>query len=157
MDIEIQEFFPNPYDADKRIITGTLRIRLPADGICILGIYVSKKRNSYYFMLPGKNTRHCETMETIRYPFIVFDDQDKQRALMTALKEKAPAFIEDWLATHPQQKADIRLPEVKNNAPGPKQTALQRPTQVSKPAIIGKVWQDPPKRKISLQGKYAKR
>src|ERR1700733_7278405 len=98
MNIEIVEFYPLEWNEVKGLLTGTLRVKLPDLGIHILGIHVSKRKDFWYFNLPGRNGIHHETGEIVRYPFIAFDDREKQHALMEAIRQQGRAFIEKRLA-----------------------------------------------------------
>lgn len=98
MNIEILEFYLTLLDQEREILTGTLRIKLCGLGIHILGAYVSRRKNSWYFSLPGRKGVHHETGESVRYPFIVFEDQEEQRALIEAIKEQGRIFVEKRLA-----------------------------------------------------------
>lgn len=97
MNIEVIEFYGIERDDSREILTGTLRIRLSDIGIHILGIYVSKRKDSWFFSLPGRNENHHETGEPIRYSFIVFEDREKQRELIKVVREKGRAFIQKRL------------------------------------------------------------
>jgi len=98
MNIEIIEFYPIDRDEEKNKFTGTIRIKLPDLGIHILGIWVSKHNGNFYFSMPGRKAPHHETKEIIRYPFISFEDREKNQALIAAIREQAPQFIERRLA-----------------------------------------------------------
>lgn len=150
MNIEILEFYPIECNEDKEILTGTLRIKLCDFGIHILGIWVKRRKNSWYFTMPGRNGTHHETGETIRYPFIVFEDREMQRILMEAIREQGRAFIEKKLADiekpliFPQQKqkdySEAELQKSCNNSIGPKIEAK------SLPAILTRDYRDLPPR-----------
>jgi hypothetical protein len=163
MNIEVIEFFGISRDEDRGILTGTLRIRLPDIGIHILGVYVSRRKDSWFFSLPGRNENHHETGDPIRYPFVVFEDRERQRELIKAIKEKGRAFIERKLA---DQENSISSPKTKLNEPEqdrqPKtvenSTDAKQNTSIakSKSATI-KDWQDPPKRKPVSQKPFVNR
>ncbi len=48
--------------------------------------------------LNGRQSFDEEANKSVRYPFVTFEDRDKQRELIAAIREKAPAFIEARLA-----------------------------------------------------------
>lgn len=98
MIVEIIEFYPLQRDEVKDTLTGTLRIKLPDLGIHILGIYLSKKKDYWHFILPGQKSTHHQTGEIVRYPVLAFDDPLKQKELIDAIRSNAPAFIEKRLA-----------------------------------------------------------
>jgi hypothetical protein len=97
MHIEMIEFYPYEIVAERGIVKGTLRIKLPEQGIHILGVLVSKRKGRWYFQLPGKQSVHHETGANIRYPFITFEDPNRQKSLIDAIRKTAPAFIEHCL------------------------------------------------------------
>lgn len=94
MNVEIIEFYPIECREDKELLTGTLRIRLPDIGIQILGIFVSKNKDSWFFALPGRKGVDHKTGKAVRYPFVSFDSRETQKELIEAIREKAPEFIE---------------------------------------------------------------
>jgi|GEM_PF-2370844 len=98
MNVQLVEFYPIEHNENKGILTGTLRIKLPDIGIQILGVYACRRRNSWFFSLPGRHGVDHKTGESIRYNCIVFDDRDKQRELISAIREQGPSFIEKRLA-----------------------------------------------------------
>lgn len=98
MNIEIIEFYGIDRDDHRNILTGTLRIKLSDIGIHILGIFVSKRNDSWFFSLPGQKSFNHETEKEIRYPFITFEHRDQQKELIIAIREKAPIYIEKRLA-----------------------------------------------------------
>lgn len=155
MEVEITEFYPIERNEEKGVLTGTLRIKLTDLGIHILGIYVTKRNDSWYFRLPGSKGVDHKTGNEIRYPIFTFDDRNKQSALMKAIREQGRAFIEERLAgtekplifpekkQHPIKQA---MPsKASDDATEAKEMALivnpkPAPTQTMK-------WSDPPKRK----------
>lgn len=157
MNIEIVEFYPLERNEDKEILTGTLRVKLPDIGIHILGIYISRRKDYWHFSLPGRNGFHHETQQPVRYPFIVFEDREKQRALMDAIREKGRDFIEHRLADtenppvvpqlKQQQAKQVEHPKIRDNATDAKGTAFIAKPQPVKPTGM-KQWVDPPKRKM---------
>lgn len=95
MNVEIVEFYP--LQNGKGIISGTLRIKLCDLGIHILGIYVTKKGDHWFFNLPGRNGIYHETGKTIRYPFVVFENSERHALFMNELRKKGRVFVEEWL------------------------------------------------------------
>lgn len=96
MNIEIVDFFSIDKNPEKGLLNGTLRIKLPDLGIHILGIYVSKRKDTWFFNLPSKRAHH-ETGEIVHYPCFVFEDKEKHRELIDAIRMKGREFIERWL------------------------------------------------------------
>lgn len=156
MEIEVIEFYPMERDEEREILTGTLRVKLPDIGIHILGIYVSKRKESWIFSLPGRSGVHHKTGEKCRYPYVVFDEREKQNALIASLREKGRAFIENRLAdtenplVFPEmikkESTESRHSKASNIAP-----AVKEPVALGKhalnQAITSKQWMDPPARK----------
>jgi hypothetical protein len=157
MKIEIVEFYPMEHDERKEFLNGTLRVKLLDIGIHILGIYVSKKKDFWFFNLPGKLATHHETGESVRYPFIVFEDLDKQKDLITAIREQGRAFIEKRLVDVENplvfpQKSKIPSKQVQpskndNNSTAVKETVIEKNNKLIA-SIASKIWVDPPKRKL---------
>lgn len=151
MDIEIIEFYPIDRDESRDTLTGTLRINLPEIGIHILGIFVSKRKETWFFSIPGRNGTHHETGKWIFYPHIVFDDREKQAELMAAIREKGKAFIESRLADtehpliFPNKKSDQT--KATDNPPAKETISIAK----LKPSTAVKQWIDPPKRKAIPQ------
>lgn len=155
MNIEVIEFYPTEYREDKGILTGTLRIKLPDIGIHILGIYVSKRKNSWFFTMPGRNGVHHETGESIRFPFLVFEDREKQKELLVAIREKGKAFIENKLdAESPfsvmKGNQQPKIPKACDNVTETKQATSI--VKKSERTIAMKEWIDPPKRRMTKNG-----
>ena len=80
------------------VINRTLRVKLPDIGIHILGIWVNKRKDNWHFSLPSRQGIHHKTGESVRYPIVLFEDREKQQALIIAIREKGSAFIERRLA-----------------------------------------------------------
>jgi hypothetical protein len=169
MKIEIIEFYPVEYCKEKGILTGTLRIKLPDIGIHIMGIYVSKRKDYWHFMLPRQKGVNHQTGESVHYPFIAFEDKERQAQLINAIRQQAAAFIEKrlidtenpliiWPQKQKIEEKKNRLQSSKDNAIGAKQTGKEsiRPA----PSIVSKVWQYPPPRKTMKKscayGKYSR-
>jgi hypothetical protein len=115
MNVEIVEFYPLSRNETKGELTGTLRVRLPELGLHILGVYVSKRGDAWYFTLPGREAVSHKTGERIRYPFIVFEDREKQKELVAAIREQGRAFIERRLT---ETENPIVFPELSKKPPG---------------------------------------
>jgi hypothetical protein len=122
MIVEIVEFYPLSRNEAKGELTGTLRVRLPELGIHILGVFLSKRADAWYFTLPGREAVSHKTGERIRYPFIVFEDREKQKALMVSIREHGRSFIERRLT---DTENPLIFPELRK----------KQPDQISKPEI----------------------
>jgi len=165
MNIEFLEFYPQQINAERGLLNGTLRIRLPDIRIQILGIFVSKSKKKWYFALPGRKGID-ETGEDVRYSAIIFEDEDERNAFYSTLKEKGPVFIEQFLEKNQGLEKDlIKSPAMRDNASG-KVKALSDgkiETATRKKAIIekmkprhnlpGKTWVDVPPRKSAFRKK----
>lgn len=166
MQIEIIEFYPIKFCEEKRILTGTIRIRLPEIGIHILGVFVNKNKDHWFFALPGRKGIDHQTGEMVRYPYITFENENQQKELIAAIRIQAPIFIEKRLvdAEKPlvlpqKQKIEdnkMQASKKKDNAMKTKQTEKEVGRIV--PSIAHKIWQDPPPRKNTrktcIYGKY---
>lgn len=159
MNIEIVEFYPLELNKDKGFLRGTLRVRLPDLGLHILGIYVKKQKEFWYFMMPGREAISNETGEWIRYPFIVFEDRDRQRALIEAIRKRGRAFIEQRLADTENplifpKKQENDQNKSKYQSTCDKETAAPAIKAKLVASILDKEWRDPPKRKtIPVRGR----
>lgn len=160
--VEMVEFYPLTRNEEKEILTGTLRIKLSDLGIHILGIYVSKRKESWFFSLPGRRGVNHKNGEPVHYPFFVFEDREKQRGLIDIIRKKGPPFIEKRLAdtenplSFPQDEQRQPIKESKSGTPEKKIEKEQKP-DIS-PAI--KEWSDPPPRKTATArsvSKFARR
>jgi hypothetical protein len=158
MEIEVVEFYPMEHDEERGILTGTLRVKLPEIGIDILGIYVSKRKKSWIFSLPGRNGVNHKTGDRCRYPCISFENREKQDALIAALRENGRSFIEKRLADtenplvipekNEKEQKGAKPSLVNNNVARTKETdAIAKPK--ANPAIAGKQWVDPPAKKMT--------
>lgn len=137
MKIEIIDFYPLERNEKKEFLTGTLRIKLPDIGIHILGIFVSKKKDYWYCSLPGRIGTHHQTGESVRYPLIVFEDNEKQKALINAIREQAQIFIEGRLS---DEENPLIFPEKKKceKKKKPKLADVSEQTKTSDQAIVTK-------------------
>jgi len=156
MNIEILEFYPIERSQDEGFLSGTLRIRLPSLGIDILGIYAVRNKSVWSFSLPRGKSIHHDTGGICFYPFLSFNDKEKQKELMETIKEKGKAFIEAGLASGEPLVFPGKPSFLKKQASAPKsknvaKEAKENPAVVkSKPmaSIVNNVWVDlPPLRK----------
>lgn len=122
MNIEIVEFYPLEWNENTGFVSGTLKARLPEQEIIIMGIFVSRSKGRYFFSMPGRMGIHHETGEKIRYPAVVFEDHEKQKALVEAIREKGKTFIEARLV---DTERPLVLPQKPQPAPAPLKLAVQ--------------------------------
>jgi hypothetical protein len=166
MNIEILEFYPLEKNDEKQTLSGTIRIRLIDCEIEILGVYVSKCQDKWYFSLPSRKGTHHETGLPVRYPNFVFTDRDKHRQFIEAIREQGRAFIENRIADtenpfiFPQRpQKEIKQPEApkaQNKPIAPKETASIE-KQKPKPSLASKEWKDPPRLQARSASKFARR
>jgi len=167
MNLEILEFYPLEKNDEKQTLAGTIRIRLIDFEIEILGIYVSKCQDKWYFSLPSRKGTHHETGLPVRYPNIVFTDRDKQRQFIDSIREKGRAFIERRLSDtdkpliFPQKQQNglkqPDAPKAQNKLVEPKETISIEKTAAVK-AIASKEWRDlPPRPQARSVSKFARR
>jgi len=98
VNIEIIEFYLKEQNESKGFLNGTMRIKLPEIEIHILGINVVKKKDNWFFELPSRiGFDHLKEKAT-RYPCFSFEDKEKQRSLIEAIKIKGKEFVEAWTA-----------------------------------------------------------
>ena len=167
--VEIIEFYPQSFDQERGSLTGTLRIKLCDSGIHILGIYVCKRKDSWFFNLPGGMSIHHETGERVRYPYLVFEDREKHRELMEEIREKGRDFIEKRLTDTekplviPQkkqqqqnqaaeaQKLNGRIQPASEHQKKEKTDPIAKKTTSTEVKPIAKKieWKDPPHRKMA--------
>jgi hypothetical protein len=144
MNIEIRDFYPIEVDS-AGYLSGTVRVSLVS--FDILGVFVARNRDKWFCQLPGQRAKHHESGKIIRFPFLVLHPEGAQDALMAAIREKTPPFIEKWLADRPgftktpplkqKQQLQAKAAPRSANAIKSKQTAIK--------AMAGE-WRDPPKR-----------
>ncbi|MCE5318403.1 MAG: hypothetical protein LLG04_13720 [Parachlamydia sp.] len=153
MNLEIIEFYPLQLDKEKGNVTGTLRVKLSDYGIDILGIFVSKRKDYWYFALPGRVGTHHETGEKVRYPFIVFEDRGQHSQLMEIIRKNAPLFIEKRLV---DKESPIIFPVLQPKV-DPQQTGAaakdKKTNQMSAKPPVPKVWMDLQPRKALPKSK----
>ncbi len=157
MNIEILEFYPIERNEANGFLSGTLRIRLLDLGVDILGVYAVRNKNGYFFNLPRGKSIHHETGGVCFYPFLSFNDKEKQRMIMQEIKVKGQKFIEKRLASGDSivfpgkpsfNKSQSSTPRTKEIVREAKEIVTDnKPKPVS--SIANKVWVDPPPRKIA--------
>lgn len=166
MNIEIIEFYPHEVNESKELLNGSLKIKLVDFGIVIMGVLVSKRKSIYFFTLPGRFCDSHDTGERIRFPYVVFEDPERQRTLINAIREKGISFIETLLndpersLNFPTQK--IRpMPEPLKGIDLDNQEAAgiklkEKPLKLAEPILkpvkksVAKEFIDPPKRKSAF-------
>jgi hypothetical protein len=155
MDVEILQFFPTEHDENKRIITGTLKVRIIGLGLLILGVFVQKRKDNWFFGMPNKKGVNPEGL-LVSFPCIAFENPEQQRKLMAIIRERGITFIEKQIAenslkfppTQQRSQKPAIPPTSRESAVAQKQTlSINR----SKPeqSVAEKNWMDPPPRKTS--------
>lgn len=150
MNIEIVAFYQHEKDDAKQTLFGTLHVYLVDYDIDLRGVFVSRRKDAWFFSLPSRPGFDQATGKAIRYPCITFKSREKQNELIDAIREKGRAYIEARLADtenpliylqKPQQLARATLPAKRGDAaPTPKEiVAIAKPQSVQP-----KEWRDPP-------------
>ena len=90
---------------------------------------------------------HHETGKVIRFPFIVLEREEAQNELMAGIREKAPPFVEKWLADRPgfTKTPPLKQKQQQQAKTLPEPLKAIESKQVAIKAIAGE-WKDPPKR-----------
>lgn len=104
MRIEIIKFYEINRQDEKQHLIGTLHIYLPEIGLNIKGITVFKKKAYWHFRLPSKRTFDQSSGKEVDYACILFDEKEKNEALLSFLKNEGRKFVEDYLASKPETK-----------------------------------------------------
>lgn len=94
MNIEIVDFFEEYRDNERDILRGTLHAYLCDLKVDLRGIFVSKRRNSWFIGLPMRTGKDHETGEPVRYPVFSFMDRAKTAELLSQMREKGKIYIE---------------------------------------------------------------
>ncbi len=149
MNIEIIDFFPITFDPSKDIISGTLKVKLHDFGINLLGVYISKHKKFWRVVIPSKKTIHHETGDSVIYPYISFEDREKQRELIDTIRQKSISFIESRIAD--TTKPIICPPKPIKTFKHPKPPIPKEKPSVKKvinpvETITKRKWMDPPKK-----------
>lgn len=109
MNIEILEFYEVSRNDEKKILLGTIRVRLTDLGIDILGIYITRKNKSFYFNMPSRLGKDHVTKKSITYPVFVFSERDNQRKFMNSLIKKGTDYLNDYLnGKNQKNKEDVK-------------------------------------------------
>ena len=101
MNIEIMDVYPIGENPLNEAVFGTLRVKLVDFGIELLGVFFVKKifpEVRWSFSLPMRVGIDHVTGKRIPYPTITFTDPKMQIALMDALFDQAPSYIEARMA-----------------------------------------------------------
>ena len=103
MQIDIVNFYETLREDGNQFLQGTLHVYLADLGIDLRGIFVSKKKECWYFSLPSRRAQDVEG-RLIHYPITSYRDREKTNQLMQIVKEKGRSFIEEYLKNNPQQQ-----------------------------------------------------
>jgi hypothetical protein len=98
--IEIVNFYPTVREDNKQFLQGSLHVYIVDLGIDLRGVFVSKKKDFWYFSLPMRIAK--DDGKTVKYPIMSFRDRDKTNQLLQIIKEQGKPFIENYLKTNPQ-------------------------------------------------------
>lgn len=102
MNVQVLEFYPTGKKGCR--VFGSLKVQLPDLKLQLLGIFVSKRKDSWYFSLPCRNGIDKETGKPVRYPLVVFEDPAQHCDLMNSIKAEAVPFIDEYLKNNPEIK-----------------------------------------------------
>lgn len=94
MNIEIVGFYEDSRDDAKQHLIGTLHVYLIDEEIDLRGIYVTKKKESWWFGMPQRKGKDEETGKAVWYPTFTFTDIEKQKSLMVAIRKGGREYIE---------------------------------------------------------------
>ena len=162
MDIEVVAFYPHAHDETRQTLSGTLHVYLVEHDIDLRGIFVSRRKDSWFFSLPNRQAIDAETGETIRYPCITFKSRERQKELIDAIREKGRAYIEVWLGNtenprispqESQQSTKAGTPTKRVSvATSTKETAVVANPKQAQPK--SKEYRDPPKQAFKKSVTY---
>lgn len=96
MKIELIEFYPIEFQPAKNNIKGTLHVYLCDENMDLRGVYISKKKNTWYVHLPTSKGVDDKGNE-VRFPIINFLDDNKNKELIKTIKEQAKNFVENYI------------------------------------------------------------
>ncbi len=92
IDIEIVEFYPEK-DTKKGEKSGSLHVYITNLGMDIRGIRCIKTKRGWVTLMPHKTGR--DEGKKVFYPVITFTDMEVMKNLVTQIKEKGIAYIEN--------------------------------------------------------------
>jgi hypothetical protein len=164
MMIEIVNFYPNFRNDNKQLLQGTLHVYLVDLEIDLRGIFVSKKKDFWYFSLPMKIALESDK-NTVKYPVISFRNLNKTNQLLQIIKEKGKPFVDDFLKTNPQpiesqksisfDQAEVYQDNL-NEGPVIEKKPISQVKTSSSFKIPTKQWIDLPPRKTQTKKPYAR-
>lgn len=162
MNFEIMKFYEITRQDEKQHLIGTLHIRLPEIGLNIKGILTFKKKHFWHFRLPSKRAFDSVLEKEVDYACILFDEREKNDALLNFLKTEGRKFVEDYLSSTPEiQKLEVvpkpSTPHNQNDCVNVAKNRKEDPPKIAKsqaseqvPHPIKKLasleFKDPPKR-----------
>lgn len=95
MNIEIVEFYIIEKNDKKKTLLGTVHIFIVDEGIDLRGIFVKLFNNKWIIHLPGRKAIDSDTGEEVRYPVFSYLDQEKNKKLINAIREKAIEYVKE--------------------------------------------------------------
>ena len=93
MNIEIVEFYPLERDDKKQTLKGSLHVYLIDLGVDLRGVFVNKKKNSWFLSPPHMFGKDPETGEKVRFPVFSYVNQEKEKELKKGIREKGREYI----------------------------------------------------------------
>jgi len=169
LDVEIKNVYPVERNDERQFVKGGLHVVVTfAENVelNIRGILFSKDKQRWFFRMPFKQGICHKTGNSKNYPIVIFSDVKLNEFLVDSIYQKAPAVIENFLASNSQQVEETNPETIeteKSFKAGNTQSKNEKLSSAvpihKKPIdIAGKQWVDPPKRPIVKNtSKFAKR
>ena len=177
-DVTVKGVYPYERNDKNQTMKAGLHavIKLGGIEINLRGILLIRQRQRWWFRLPFKTGTCHLTGSRTEFPIFAFSDPTQNKAVLDALREKTPEFVEAFLLANPQESSGIPHSEPKANIDvlklttpdQPKDVALEgkrsaisggQQDQVVKAASVKKPvsieYMDPPKRKTITKGRAA--
>jgi len=162
MNIEIKNFYPVEQNEEKLRGSLHIAIKLGRYELDIRGIYACRKQDHWVFRLPFGKGICPNTGNPVSFPSISFSDKLLNKALIDAIRDKAPSFIEgkDNLIIQSQEakktSCDIKpLSEIKIATAVKKQALVEKSNL--RHNLPSREWVDVPPPKRSFRKKQVSR
>lgn len=120
--IEIVNFYPAVREDNKQFLQGSLHVYLYDLDIDLRGVFISKKKDYWYFSLPLKIAK--DDGQTVKYPIVSFRDRGKTNQLLQLIKEQGKPFIENYLKTNPQPIETPKATSIEQPIPKPEKSCV---------------------------------
>ncbi len=93
MDIEVVEFYTTERDDKKQFLKGSLHVYLIDIETDLRGVFVQKRKDTWFFGLPVLYGFDQEAGQKVRFPVFNFVNQDKNGNLKKVIMEKGKEYI----------------------------------------------------------------